>query len=139
MPHRDDHSLQETWKYTRLSKESEPHSDKTCFFCGKSNEGDTLHNVSTFDLDIRVRQCALKLQDKPLLAKVSAGDLIVQESKYHAQCLASLYNKARDMKTEASHNTDDINHGIIAFAGLVSYIEEVRKDSLIAPVFKLRI
>ena len=39
------------------------------------------------------------------------------------------------MKTEASHNTDDINHG--TFAGLVSYIEEVRKDSLIAPVFKL--
>ena len=62
----------------------------------KSNEGDTLHNVSTFDLDVRVRQCALKLQDKPLLAKVSAGDLIVQEAKYHAQCLASLYNKARD-------------------------------------------
>ena len=31
---------------------------------------------------------------------------------------------------------DGINHGI-AFAGLVSYIEEVRMDSLVAPVFKL--
>ena len=36
-------------------------------------KGNTLHNVSTFDLDVRVRQCALKLQDKPLLAEVSAG------------------------------------------------------------------
>ncbi len=82
-----------------------------------------------------MRQCALKLQDKPLLAKLSAGDLIAQEAKYHPQCLASLYNKARDTK-EPESSVDDIYHGI-AFAGLVSYIEEVRMDSFIAPVFKL--
>ena len=84
-----------------------------------------------------MRQCALELQDKPLLAKlsVSAGDLIAQEAKYHPQCLISLYNKARDPKSTESH-VKSINHGI-AFAGLVSYIEEVRMDSLVAPVFKL--
>ena len=32
--------------------------------------------------------------------------------------------------------TDDVNHGI-AFAGLISYIEEVCMDSLVALVFKL--
>ena len=120
-------------KFTRLSKEHEEHSMETCFFCGKS--GDALRNASTFEVDIRVRQCALKLQDKPLLAKLSAGDLIAQEAKYHPQCLASLYNKARDTKAPES-NADDVNHGI-AFAGLISYIEEVRMDSLVAPVFKL--
>ena len=31
---------------------------------------------------------------------------------------------------------DDVNHGI-GFAELVSYIEEKRMDTLIAPVFKL--
>ena len=137
MPHEDEQSVLETRKYTRLSKEPGHYSAEMCFFCGKSEAGSTLHNVSTFDVDIRVRQCALKLQDKPLLAKLSAGDLIAHEAKYHAQCLASLYNKARDMKTEVS-NEDGVNHGI-AFAGLISYIEEVRiaKDSVIAPVFKL--
>ena len=94
-----------------------------------------MRNVSTFELDFRVRQCALKLQDKPLLAKLSAGDLIAQEAKYHTQCLASLYNKARDTKLQEP-NVDDVNHGI-AFAELVSYIEEIRMDNLVSPVFKL--
>ena len=67
-----------------------------------------LRHASTFQLDIHVRQCALKLQDKPLLAILSAGDLIAQEAKYHAKCLASLYNKARDMTAQDS-NVDEIN------------------------------
>ena len=46
-----------------------------------------------------------------------------------------MYNKARDTKPEAC-NEDSFNHGI-AFAELVSYIEEARKDSCVAPVFKL--
>ena len=67
-----------------------------CFFCGKpANDSDSLHRTSTFDLDIRVRQCAQQLQDQTLLAKLSEGDLIALEAKYHAQCLALLYNRAR--------------------------------------------
>ena len=42
--------------------------------------------------------------------------------------------QARDPKATESH-VDSINNGI-AFAGLVSYIEEVRMDSLVTPVFK---
>ena len=76
-----------------------------------------------------------QVANKPLLAKLSAGDLIAQEEKYHPQCLASLYNKARDPKATESH-VDSINHGI-AFARLVSYIEEVRMDSVVALEFKL--
>lgn len=100
VPQEDDLSsdVQETRKYTRFSKQSECHSIETCFFCGKSEGKAVLHSASTFDLDIRVRQCALKLQDKP--PKLSAGDLIAQEAKYHAQCLASLYNRARSVKPE---------------------------------------
>ena len=118
-----------------MSREHTTYSTETCFFCGRCGPGDALRNVSTFDVDFHVRQCALKLQDKPLLAKLGAGDFIAQEAKYHPQCLASLYNKARDPKAIESH-VDSINHGI-AFAGLVSYTEEVRMDSLVAPMFKL--
>lgn len=120
-------------KSTRQSSEHAPSTEK-CFFCDQSGGG-ALRHASTFQIDFHVRQCALKLQDKPLLAKLSAGDLIAQEAKYHAKCLASLYNKARDVNTLDS-NVDDVNHGI-AFAGLVSYIEEARMDSLVAPMFKL--
>jgi hypothetical protein len=45
---------------------------------------------------MKVRECALLLQDSKLLAKLSAGDLFSQEAVYHNKCLVSLYNKARD-------------------------------------------
>ena len=123
-------------KFTHLSREHEHHSRETCFFCGKHAAGDALCNASAFELDFCVRQCAHKLQYKPLLAKLSAGDLIAQEAKYHPQCLPlCMHDKAQDMKAQVS-NVDNVNHGN-AFAGLVSYIEEVRMDSLVAPVFKL--
>ncbi len=53
------------WKFTHLSGEHKHDSKETCFFCGKSAARDVLWNASTFEVDIHVRQCALKLQDKP--------------------------------------------------------------------------
>ena len=49
-----------------------------------------LHEASTFQLDECIRKCALKLEDKPLLAKLSTGDMTAQEAKYHTQCLVAL-------------------------------------------------
>ena len=54
-----------------------------------------MHRASTLELDARVRHCALQLQDKPLLAKLSAGDMVAQDAEYHVKCLVSLYNRAR--------------------------------------------
>ena len=68
----------------------------------------------------------MKLKDEKLLAKLSAGDLISQDVLY---CLVSLYNKATEKKVSEGHNADELNHGI-AFAELVSYIEEVHIDTL---------
>ena len=48
---------------------------------------------------------------------------------------ASLYHKAYDTKAHES-NVDNVNYGI-AFAGLVSYIEDVRMGNLVASVFEL--
>ena len=122
-------------KYLRHNKGEKTPSEK-CFFCDESAEGKTLHNVSTFQLDACVRQCAYKLENKPLLAKLSSGDLIAQEGKYHAECLASLYNKARNLDKSTEDRTDAVNHGL-GFAGIVSYIEEIRLDERLAPIFKL--
>ena len=132
-----DHNADVPNKYIRRPNRSQAqHSVDKCFFCNRQADKETLHEVSTFELDARVRKCALKLEDKPLLAKLSAGDLIAQEAKYHVKCLTSLYNKARDTKMNKDPDEDDINHGI-ALAELVAYIEEARMDSAVAPVFKL--
>ncbi|CAG2184944.1 ADAMTS9 [Mytilus edulis] len=48
-----------------------------CFFCNGNGQQDLLES-STFGQDTRL----------------SAGDLIAQEAKYHSKCLVSLYNRA---------------------------------------------
>ena len=124
-------------RFTRKCLEGTTASIGTCFFCGKAaSAGKSLCKASTFGVDIKVRQCAIKLQDKKLLAKLSAGDLIAQDTQYHLQCLVSLYNRARETKVSDDFDVDTMNHGI-AFAELVSYIEDSRMDNLCAPVFKL--
>ena len=65
------------------------------FFVEYSTHNNPLHNVSTFGLHARVRNCAMVLQDEKLLGKLSAGDLVALEANYHAPCLASLYKKLR--------------------------------------------
>ena len=118
-------------KFTRLSSGEPSSSSEQPATTGKS-----LCKASTFGMDVRVRQCAVKLQDKQLLAKLSAGDLIAQDALYHLPCLVSLYNRARETTTSEDTNADALNHGI-AFAELVSYIEDCRKDTELAPIFKL--
>jgi hypothetical protein len=123
-------------KYTRQSVDKTVPSGKKCFFCDKPEGKERLRKASTFDLNTHLRKIALKLEDKPLLAKLSGPDLVAQEAEYHLKCLVSLYNKARDTKTTEEPDQDDVNHGI-ALAELVSYIDEARMDALVAPVFKL--
>ncbi len=110
-----------------------------CFFSGKPASGsETMRHAATFGLDAHVRKCALQLQDQSLLAKLSAGDLIALEAKYHAQCLVSLYNRARQTKSSKEEQIDGsaINQGI-ALAELVTFIEDARADSESAPIFKM--
>jgi len=73
-----------------------------------------------------------------LLAKLSAGDLVAQEAKYHRNCLLNLYNRARKIREMAGKCADD-EHSIagLAFAELVVFIEEAHVDDGTAPVFKL--
>ena len=48
---------------------------------------------------------AVELSDTKLIAKLSEGDMIATEAKYHARCLAALYNRYRD----ANKPTDSSN------------------------------
>ena len=58
-------------------------SNVTCFLCDETDEKETLYNASTFNFDSNIREWAKILCDDKLLAKLSAGDLIALEAKYH--------------------------------------------------------
>ena len=83
--------------------------------------------MSTLNIDTRFRKCAHQLQDKVLIAKLSAGDMISQEAVYHANCLVALYNKAERSKQSTSNGNEKRIQGI-ALAQLVAYIEETRVE-----------
>ena len=101
-----------------------------CFFCDDEiNNGDEKREASTFKLDKNVRKCALDLQDSKLLAKLSAGDMVAIEAKYHLVCLADLYNRAIAFQKKGDEPSNEKVHEGIALAELLEYIEEVRQNS----------
>ena len=66
------------------------------FFCGQAAGNDGLHEVTTFQVGQRVRECAELTGDSMLLARLISGDMVVAvEAKYHSKCLLALYHHAR--------------------------------------------
>lgn len=106
-------------KHTRKSGS---HDTDLCFFCETTSALEPLNEASTFYLDSRVRKCAVVLQDKRLLAKLSAGDMIAQDAQYHLRCLVTLYNKTVAVQNENKQDTaENVSHGI-ALAELLAYM-----------------
>jgi len=86
-------------------------------------------------VDTRVRECASLLDDFRLLSKLSEGDMIATEARYHTGCLVAYYNRAH--RTKCDDSTQHTNLCGIVLAELVAYIEDIRTNQTIAPVFKL--
>ena len=63
--------------------------------------------------------------------------MIASEAKYHAKCLVGMYNKVSRVDTRSDSDEADDHLQGIAFAQLVSYMEEFRKEEDTAPVFEL--
>ena len=62
----------------------------------------------TKDVYERLKGCAELLEDKKLIAKLSAGDLVAQEAKYHLNCLTTVYNRERAFFRQQREN-DQMN------------------------------
>ena len=94
-------------------------------------------------LNERLKSCAETLQDKRLPAKLSAGDVIAQDMKYHPACLTSLYNRERSCKKKTEEKSHDDESEIttevenIALAELVNYIFETVRNSEDTQAFRL--
>ena len=109
-----------------------------CFFCNKSSG--QLHKASTKEIDAHVRECAIKLNDDSLLAKLAMSDMHALDAQYHRKCLVALYNR---MRQHSSDNDCKSNHGksttvqAETLAELALYIEEAAQNEDMASVFKL--
>jgi hypothetical protein len=134
-----------SFKFTRKSstaptEERSLHLEE-CFICEKQASRSELREAMTMQLNTIHHQCAHNLQDQNLLAKLSAGDVVAQEVKYHEACLTSLYNKKRAhlrMKQSMTEDADaegEINQ--IVFAEFVTHVVETQRGSTGGVVFKL--
>ncbi|CAH1789289.1 unnamed protein product, partial [Owenia fusiformis] len=110
-----------------------------CFFCGQTGEEkkEVLHEASTFGLDATIRRYAQETGDQSLLTKLAGGDMIATEGQYHASCKLNLFNKVKAYeRAKDDHNKSHTVQLGIAFAELISYIEDSRSDDQIK-YFKL--
>ena len=87
-----------------------------------------------------MREAATVVQDSELLGRLSVGNMVAIEAKYHPRFLLDLYRRVQKAQQES---TDDNKHkgtasiSDVVFAELVLYIEEERQNHESAPVFKL--
>ena len=89
-------------------------------------------------LNKRLNECAQHLNDGRLLAILSAGDVVAQELKYHATCLASLYNKEKcHLNRNGSSTEEESNPYPLVFSELLAYITEAKLNSEEPIVFRL--
>jgi len=68
-----------------------------------------------------VRTCAALVHDSMLLAKLTGGDMIATEAKYHPRCLLNLYYKAgraksSEYKDGMDENLSEISGEVLALA-----------------------
>ena len=68
---------------------------KICFMSNKEAQSLEIRQVMTINLNNRPYEYAKTLNERKLLATLSAGDVIAQEHKYHIFCLPGLYNRKR--------------------------------------------
>lgn len=132
-------------KLTRRSRsastEEGPLHLEECFICEKKASRTELREALTMQLNTRLYQCAKTLQDQTLLAKLSVGDVVAQELKYHGTCLTSLYNKERahlrkqQLMSKVADSEIEINQ--IVFAELVTHIVESQRGIKLADLCHL--
>ena len=87
----------------------------------------------TMNLNNRLNECARNVNDGKLLARLSIGDAIAQELKYHLECLTDLYNRERShLRATKRHEQEcapEEDAHPQAFSELVTYLVETSRSS----------
>lgn len=115
--------------------------DKVCFLCEKEAPISELRHAMTMDLDKRLNECARNLNDVRLMTRLSGGDIVAQELKYHRSCLTTLYNRERahfsSQSNQEKMTTRENEAHPIVFSELLVYIVESKIGTDGPKVFRL--
>ena len=63
--------------------------------------------------------------------------MVAIDAVYHTKCIVAFYNRARRLYSETEDNKENRRQHAIAFAELVSYLEDFREVQDTLPVFTL--
>ena len=111
-----------------------------CIFCDTSGS-EPLHEFSTFNANESINQMAADMNDMEMLIKISGGDLVALEAKYHFDCLSKYRNRYRaHVRSLEGTSTGELysfekRAKARAFAELVAFIDTALEESNY--VFKL--
>lgn len=110
-----------------------------CIFCDENCDSGNLHEFRSLVVEQKAQESTKKLEDSLLLAKISGGDLLAIEAKYHIDSLTKFRNKYCLVKTKEESIDDDTMNEMLneshAFVEPTTYRENsVDKGKLI---FKL--
>ena len=84
----------------------------TCFFCDKDDRDMKLHLCQIFQVQRKTEEIVQEIGHTKILAKLSTGDMITIEVKYHCKCLAAYYNKNRnEQRTSVMQQENEISAG----------------------------
>ena len=97
--------------------------EEHCIFCSQTSG--KLHQCATMELDCDLRKIAKDLQDTAMIAKLSSGDLVAIEAKYHFNCLSAYKSQHRSfIRSQKSNDNEEEKQQLArAFAELVAFIE----------------
>ena len=109
------------------------------FFCDKLDSVDNLHECQTLYLDMTVRNIAHDVNNTKLIAKLSEGDMVATEAKYHHVCLTKFYNQYRTINRNRSIEMNELEliKGI-ALSELYAFIEDSIASNDSVRVFLLK-
>ena len=113
-----------------------PPQFQLCLFC-EEIKSEKLHEYTTVNADKALRSMATEMLDTEILAKISGGDLVAIEAKYHILCLVKYRNKYRSFlrQQHSPENWSREQHKARAFTELVAFIEALLEEE--SYLFKL--
>ena len=75
-------------RFHSRSSSTEKSQEAQCFTCRQPAGTDGVQEIATFQMDSKVRDWATILEDTELLGRLSAGDMVAQDAKYHKNFLS---------------------------------------------------
>ena len=111
----------------RLRKRQAVDVQLVCIFCEKGCEAGDLRQVLTFEANNNIKRMATELKDSVLVSRITGGDLIAIEAKYHLNCLVNLRNRYRSQLRKQNREPEDLNEKVNesrVFVEVTSYIEK---------------